>query len=722
MTKTTRIVRNRLLAAAILIALAWVGAQAQDASPGTETELEPVIVVIGKRANLDTIPGSGTILDASVLEDSRVFSVNEAMRKVPGIFARDEEGFGLRPNLGIRGLNPTRSSKLLMLEDGIPLAYAPYGDNASYYHPPVNRFERIEVLKGSSQILFGPQTLGGLVNYITPSVPLDLEGSVAATYGSEDYLEFHGAIGDTIDRTGYVLNGTWKESDGTRDNMHFKVGDVFLKVVQQLTDRQALTLRGSYYDEDSQITYSGLTLAEWEDDPRGNRFENDHMYAQHWSASATHQLELSDGAKLLTNAYYTSFDRDWWRQSSNSNQRPNDASDPACGGMTSLDTTCGNEGRLRDYWTAGIEPRINVSHELFGVDGVADAGLRYHQEHQHRVQANGDTPRARKPGTGPNAGIKEDSEREVAAWSGFVQNRFDLGRWAVTPGLRFEHVEYQRVDDLLGTHGTATVDEWIPGIGATFEPVAGTTLFAGVHRGFAPPGVADIITPAGGTVDLDPEYSWNYELGVRSDIRDGLYAEGTLFRLDFENQIVPASVAGGTGAALTSAGQTLQQGLELAGTIESTGFVDWPVDVFGRLSWTWLWTAQYVGDRYSNVPGFTDVKVTGNRLPYTPEQLLTGMVGLRTRFDLLLELEGVHTSSAYTDDLNTAEVTPNGQRGRMPGNTVWNLSANYPIDAWDCTLYLTVKNLTDELYVVDMSRGLVPGMPRLVQGGLELRF
>jgi Fe(3+) dicitrate transport protein len=303
-----------------------------------------------------------------------------------------------------------------------------------------------------------------------------------------------------------------------------------------------------------------------------------------------------------------------------------------------------------------------------------------------------------------------------------VQNRFDLGRWTVTPGLRFEHVDYERVDHLLGTRGTATIDEWIPGIGATFEPASGTAVFAGVHRGFSPPGVADIITPLGGTVDLDPEYSWNYELGVRSDVREGLYAEATLFRLDFENQIVPASVAGGSGAALTSAGQTLQQGLEVAGNAESSGFVDWPVDVFGRLSWTWLWTAEFVGERYSSIPGFTNIKVTGNRLPYTPEQLLAATLGVRARFGLSVELEGVYTSSAFTDDLNTVEITANGQRGEMPGYTVWNLSANYPVAAWNCNLFLTVKNLTDELYVVDMSRGLVPGMPRLVQGGFAVRF
>jgi len=717
--------QSTILAAAISTLLGPPLVAAQDAAPPAppaDTELEPVVVVIGRRSNLDTIPGSGMVLDRTVLDESHVFSINEAMRKVPGIFARDEEGFGLRPNLGIRGLNPTRSSKLLMLEDGIPLAYAPYGDNASYYHPPVNRFERIEVLKGSSQILFGPQTLGGLVNYITPGVPAEFSGNVSATLGNEAYREVHGELGDTIGRTGYILNGTWKEADGTRENMHFEVGDLNLKVVHELTERQALTLRGNYYDEDSQITYTGLTLAEWKDDPRGNPFENDRMYAYRWGTSATHRLEMNEATVFTTNAYYTYFNRDWWRQSSNSNQRPNDASDPACGGMANLNTSCGNEGRLRQYWTAGLEPRVQVNHRMFGVENVTDAGLRYHQENQFRVQANGDTPGARQPGTSRNAGIREDSDRDVTAWSGFVQNRFDLGRWTVTPGLRFEHVDYVREDNLLGTRGTATVDEWIPGIGGTFEPVAGTTVFAGVHRGFSPPGVADIITPQGGTVDLDPEYSWNYELGVRSDVRSGLYAEATLFRLDFENQIVPASVAGGTGAALTSAGETLQEGLEVAGNIESTGLTDWPVDVFGRLSWTWLWTAEFVGERYSSIPGFTSVKVTGNRLPYTPEQLLAATLGVRAKFGLSVELEGVYTSSAFTDDLNTVEVTPNGQRGEMPGYTVWNLSANYPVEAWNLNLFATVKNLTDELYVVDMSRGLVPGMPRLVQGGFEVRF
>lgn len=708
-----------LAAVTTLLIAAPAIAQEQDS---TSDALEPVVIVIGERIALDRVPGSGAVLDHSLLEASHVFTVNEALRKVPGVFTRDEEGFGLRPNIGIRGLNPTRSTKVLLLEDGIPLAYAPYGDNASYYHPPVERFERIEVLKGSGQIAFGPHTVGAVINYITPPVPAESGGSLAASFGNEDFREVHGSYADRLGKTGFIAHGTYKETDGARENMNFRIYDLNLKVVQELTERQALTLRSNYYDEDSQLTYSGLTLAEWRDDPRQNPFANDHMYAYRWSTSATHRFELDPATTFLTNAYYTYFNRDWWRQSSNSGQRPNDRSDPACGGMANLDTTCGNEGRLRQYWTAGVEPRVTVEHGLFGGDNVTEAGVRYHREDQYRIQANGDRPNSREPGSGPNAGIKEDSDRSVTATSAFVQNRFDFGRWSVTPGVRYESVDYERVDNLLGTRGTSEVDQFIPGIGATYEALPGTVLFGGVHRGFSPPGVADIVTAQGGSVDLDAELSWNYELGLRSRPRDGVSLEATLFRLDFENQIVPASVAGGSGATLTSAGETLQQGLELAGEAQGTAFFDWPVETFVRVSYTWIADAEYVGKRYSNIPGFSTVRVTGNRLPYAPEHLLAATVGLRTDFGLDVELEAVYTSSAYTDDLNTVDVVANGQRGEIPGYTVWNLAANYGLDACDCRLFFTAKNLTDKLYVADMSRGLVPGMPRLVQAGFEVRF
>jgi Fe(3+) dicitrate transport protein len=687
----------------------------------TSAPAVPEVVVIGTADRLATIPGSAHVLDASALEASRVFTVNEAIRKVPGVYARDEEGFGLRPNLGVRGLNPTRSSKVLLLEDGLPLAFAPYGDNATYYHPPVERFERIEVLKGSGQVLFGPQTIGGVINYITPRPTEEFAGALSFNAGNRDYRELHARVGDTIDTTRYSLDVTRKKTDGARDHMHFEISDFNAKLVHDFPGNHALTFRVSHYDEDSDVTYSGLTLAEYLANPRGNPFTNDEFVARRSAVSLTHRVDFNDALALATSVYYTAFDRDWWRQSSNSSQRPNDASDPACGGMANLLTTCGNEGRLREYSTAGIEPRFTWRHGFLGTSGEAEFGVRYHREDQYRIQANGDTPTARSPGVGMNGGIVEDNTREVQAMSVFLQNRFVFGDWSVTPGVRFEQVDYARRNHLNGAAGETDIGEWIPGIGATYAFGERTTVFVGAHRGFAPPLVADIITNTGGSVDLDPELSWNYELGVRSALRGGLHVEATAFSMDFENQVISASVAGGIGATLTNAGETLHRGFEvllqleraLAGTAHR-----W----YLRGAYTRLATAEFRGTRFSAIPGFTSVSVTGNRLPYAPEELLTLTGGIELVSGLSLELEGVYNSDVFTDDLNTVQIQPNGQRGRIPSYTIWNAAVNYALPRSGWTVFLATKNAADELYIVDMTRGIIPGAPRLVQGGFSYRF
>jgi Fe(3+) dicitrate transport protein len=703
------------LPAALLVALT-LSAAAQDRAPLAE------IVVIGEADRLATIPGSAHVLDQSVLEASRVFTVNEAIRKVPGVYARDEEGFGLRPNFGVRGLNPTRSSKVLLLEDGLPLTYAPYGDNASYYHPPVDRFERVEVLKGSGQVLFGPQTIGGVINYITPRPAEDLSGTISFHGGNRDYSELHARVSDTLDATSYAVGVTRKATDGARDNMHFEVSDVNLKLMHEFPEDNALTLRASWYDENSDVPYSGLTLAEYQANSRANPFVNDEFKARRSALSLTHRADFTDRVALSTSVYYTSFDRDWWRQSSNSSQRPNDSSDPLCGGMVNLNTTCGNEGRLREYSTAGVEPRLTLAHELFGVAGEAELGLRYHTEDQYRIQANGDTPLARSAGSGVNGGVVEDNLREVEAASMFAQNRFTFGDWDVTPGVRFESIDYWRRNNLTGQAGATTMRQWIPGIGATYTVGDATTVFAGAHRGFAPPVVSDIITNTGGSIELDPELSWNYELGVRMTPRAGLHLEATVFEMDFENQVIAASLAGGIGATLTNAGETLHRGIELQVVLGSAELLGSTHNWYLRTAYTDLDTAEFRGVRYSSIPGFTTVDVSGNRLPYAPEQLLTVTGGVELASGLAFELEGVYTSSAFTDDLNTVDVVANGQRGQMPSSTVWNVAANYSLQESSWTLFMAVKNVDDQVYVVDMTRGLIPGAPRLVQGGFSYRF
>lgn len=761
---TRRLRRLALAGATALAAPVWAAApvaslviaSAADTADAIAPDAE--IIVVGDAIRAGRIAGSTALVSETDLQRSRVFTVNDALRQVAGVFPRDEEGAGARPNIGIRGLNPVRSTKVLLLEDGIPLGFAPYGDNASYYHPPIERFRRIEVLKGAAQVRFGPQTIGGVINYITPDAPEAFTARVTGSVGNRDTANVDAVVGGRALGGGLLLHVNHKQTDGNRDNQHLRFTDIFLKGSWELGADHGLTLKLSRFREDSQVSYSGLTRAEFAADPRGNAFVNDDFQAARLNATLSHRWRLADAATLKTTAYYHHFTRDWWRQSSNSGQRPNDSSDPACGGLANLATTCGNEGRLRDYDTWGVESRVSLDHDLLGlgIGGETEFGVRFHEERQRRRQWNGDTPTARTPGIGVNGGVRENNERDASAFSAFVQSRLEFGPVAIIPGLRGEFIDYERrnlpLDVIAGGRPTGaqtapssarqSVDKLLPGVGVTWDVAKALTLYGGVHRGFAPPRVEDIITATGGGVDLDAELSWNWEAGVRGSLIKGLKADATFFVMDFSNQIVPQSVAGGVGTTLTSAGRTLHRGGEVSLTLSSrdAGWTGAETDLYARLATTWVADARYSGTRIAIAPCFDGATpgtpvltgsgpvpcgqardVRGNRLPYAPEWLVTGAVGVEHRgFTGQVELVG--QSSMFADDVNLIPVTPDGQRGRIGGWAQLNVALAYgpPQGKWE--VFVSARNLTGRLFVIDRARGALPGQPFMLQGGVTVRY
>lgn len=672
-------------------------------------------------ASLDSIPGSVYIIHKSTLQNTHPFTFSEVLRQVPGLHVRDEEGFGLRPNIGVRGLNPTRSSRVLLLEDGVPLSFAPYGDNASYYHPPVDRFQSIEVIKGTGQILYGPMTIGGVINYITPDPPKKPGGSLTLVGGNRDYFNGHVNYGGTWKGVGLLFDYLRKQGEGSRENNRSGLNDINVKAMTSLGSSQLLMLKTNYYGEDSNVTYSGLREAEYLANPRQNPFRNDFFYGDRYGASASHVLIVNGDLSLTTNVYGSIFRRDWWRQSSNSAQRPNDAADPACGGLQNLNTTCGNEGRLRDYYTWGIEPRLHSSYKLFGLKNQMDLGARVHFETQEREQQNGARPNSR------SGVLVEDNRRKNEALSSFIQNRFMFGNWIVSPGLRVEHVTYERTNRLAndgaGVTGATSLTQLVPGIGVSYRANQRLLVFGGVHRGFAPPRTEDVISnTTGGTLDLDPELSWNTEAGVRTFPRAGITLDMTFFRMDYQNQIVPASLAGGSGSTLTNGGKTLHQGAELTAQIDTGTILRRRHNVYFRAVYTYLPTAEFVGRRFSNVSGFGNVSVSGNRLPYAPEQLMDFIIGYSHPSGVNALLEAIHVSRHFADDLNTVKPSADGQRGLIPGHTTWNATFNYKVESMRTTFFLTVKNLLDSTNIVDRARGILPSPPRRVQGGMIFRL
>ena len=666
----------------------------------------PRIDVIGGIFNLPNIAGSADVVESKDIEASRVFTVNEALRRVPGVNVRDEEGFGMRPNIGIRGLNPTRSTKITLLEDGVPLSYAPYGDNASYYHPPIDRFDRIEVVKGASQTAFGPQTIGGVINYITPTPPQKFGGSLVLVGGNRDYLNGGLSFGGK----GMLFDYTRKQGDGARDNLEHEINDLNFKTAFSLGANQALTLRANHFTEDSTVTYSGLTQAEFQNlGARYNPFKNDEFDTKRTGLSATHDLELGKNATLTTNLYYATFDRDWWRQSSTTTDTQCGAAFTAArnaGTAVNPDTCNSVQGRLRSYETRGVEPRLKLAHRM----GELEVGVKAHFEEQDRRQINGTTPTAR------NGTLAEDSLRETTAYSAFAINRLDFGQWSVTPGLRYEHIDSERINRLNPAQsGSDTMDAWIPSFGVTFNPSKTLTVFAGVHRGFAPPRTEDIIAGTGTSSEVDAEKSTNWELGMRAQPMKDADLQATVFRNDFSRQIAVGSIAGGS--TPLAQGETLYQGMELSGRMSNIA-----AGLYLRGAYTWLPTSEQITpftrvDNGTVVPG----SVAGNRLPYAPKYLLTAAVGYAAG-PLDVQLEAQHVGEQYSDFANTVTPAANGQTGKIADYTVWNITFNYSLDKKGTALFATAKNLADETYITDRTRGIQVGSSRLLQAGFKYAF
>ncbi len=679
--------------------------------------------VIGTDADaIAEIPGSVAVISSKELRASNPIDANEVLRRVTGVHIREDSGpVALRLNIGIRGLNPDRSRQVLVLEDGIPLSLAPYGEPELYYSPPIDRMQRVEILKGSGSILYGPQTIGGVVNFVTPDPPERAGGSVELIGGERGFLNFKTTYGGKLGKLGLYGSFLRKQGNSFR-SFNFGVTDFTGKFNYNFNERHILGGKISLYDESSNSTYLGLTQRQFELNPNENPVPNDLLKVRRYFGSLNHQFIIDSKTLLNTTVYGYNTVRNWRRQDFDRVRNPSriylgvfgDETIP--GGAVFLRDSAGS--RNREFNVAGIESRLSKEYSIAGNRSSFTGGLHYVYEKAFDDYIQGATATS-------SDGVLRDSEtRPARGISAFIQNRFAFGRkFTITPGLRYENYKYERnitrarvnnIPSDVSIFGEDDVSAFVPGIGATFQPVEQVTIFAGVHRGFAPPRVKDAVSSAGVPVELDAEFSWNYEIGARFATRRGFNAEATFYTLDFKNQIIPASQSGGATSTLINAGETLHRGFEL-----QAGFD------FGRLFD--IRQSITTDFRYSNlaVARFENGIFDGNRLPYAPENLFSFIVGYRHPLGFGAQYDISFVGSQFADNNETVAPTANGEIGLIPSYKLHNFSIDYErrFERFSITPFVTIKNLTNEIYISSRApQGIQPGMFRQVNAGLRVRF
>ncbi|NIZ93845.1 TonB-dependent siderophore receptor, partial [Kineosporiaceae bacterium B12] len=656
----------------------------------------PTIQVIGSQEDsISKIPGAAVIVSQEQIQQFTPSSTEEILKRVSGVYVKPEEESAIVANIGMRGIS-SADYKTLILEDGVPVAAGLFVGNGRYYNPRIQRIDSIEVLKGSSALRYGPMNIGGVVNYRTKQ-PKDgalVDLSIGSWDTYKTTVELGGSSPTKDSNVGAILS--WAKSDGFMDKS-YEMKDAVIKAGTAIGDNQWVGVKFTHYENDANISYRGQFLGEYHAKKQNNPAPDDWFLTERNSFDINHRWDINPDTELQTLLYWSEMNRDYWRYGVNA------TASQAAGRWIYTDNVSGNN---RAFERIGAETRLIAKNTIFNLPGEAEIGLRVMNEKMDDVTIN--ATRA-TPRTGTTAKDTKDSAKSVAL---YAQNRFDISdQLSVTPGVRVERYEQQRDDKQKNETVKTSNTEVMPGLGVTYQFIPAVQLYASVYKAFSPALNGDSLS---GMKDqkLDAETAVSWELGLRGQ-QDAVRYELTAFRMDFDNQIIPAN--SNSDFQTTNGGKTYNQGLEGAVSLEfENGF-----DVFANL--TWIANAEFKGDRY-NKNGSLKSK-DGDRVPYTPEWVANLGVGY-TYAGLRSQLSANYTGSQFTDELNTKPIVENTSgffTGKIDAYTTVDLTTRYTLND-QVEFYGAVKNLEDKRYIASLRQGIYVGPERSFEAGVRYRF
>ena len=713
----------------------------EDAIERATIRIRERVNVVGTDKALETIPGAAYALEGEELERQKhgLDDIHHMLRQVPGIVIQEEEGYGLRPNIGMRGSGSERSAKITLMEDGVLIAPAPYTAPAAYYFPVTGRMESIEIRKGSSQIKFGPRTNGGALNLVSTRVPASLALSADLAFGQDRTGKAHVYLGDSYSNVGWLFetyqlrtNG-FKELDGG-DSTGFYVQDYVGKLRFNTSPSshifQSFELKIGAGAESSDETYLGLTDEDFAANPvrRYAASQPDNIQWDHQQFQAQHFLAVPNGIDVTTTVYRNNFARNWYKLQSILGTGIasifND-SDDSEGHAHELAVAKGDSSNLddlkvrannREYYSQGVQTVAGFSAAAHRFE----LGFRYHEDEEDRFQHEDGYQMidGRMNLTSSGApGSQTNRVSDARAFALFAQDQIEFSRWTFVPGIRYESIDMTRTDydkadpnrtdplRVRDNHVTAI----IPGAGLTYRVSPRINLFGGIHKGFSPPGPgADAFT--------ESEESVNYELGFRGK-RETLTSELVFFYNDYSNLLGADTLSsGGEGEGnLFNGGASRSMGLEAALGYDFAELIPGRYRFPTRLSYS-LTDAVFLTSFESTYAPWGEVQA-GDALPYLPRHQLYASFAIEDDGWIF----GVDANyGAHMRTVAGRGPIPKGQG--TDAYFVVNVFGELDI-AKDLRVFASVQNLTNNAYIVARRpAGARPGLPRTVMAGIKLRL
>ncbi len=741
---------NRKPVFIILFSLGYSGiySQEQQVKKDSVYQLQEIVVssqqILGSKFKARNRTGSAYYISPEEIRRLGYTDINRMLKAVPGVNMYEEDGFGLRPNISLRGTKAERSERISIMEDGVLAAPAPYSAPAAYYFPNVARMEAIEVLKGSSQVQYGPFTTGGAINLVSTPIPNCFSGKANISYGSKNTFKSHTSVGSSWKHFGYMVEYLRYQSDGFKKYEDhaakgFKRNDIIAKI-RVKTDHvkgvnHALELKFGYADENSDETYVGLSADDFKKTPflRYPGSQMDKLKTDHRQWVATYLLTFSNKLKITTNAYYNYFHRNWYKlndvRAGITSKEKRSIADVLVDPETNIryfDILTGKTDREeeallvrannRTYRSRGIQTRAEYRFNLNEFFFDLEFGLRYHADEEDRFQWDDSYSMKNKKMVLFMEGIHGTNANRVTsanALAGYLLAKLRYDAWTVTAGLRYEDVDLLKKDytkEDLARSGKVRIETpnharvLIPGVGLHYQLMPAASVFFGIHKGFAPPSAE---------LYQKPESSVNMELGTRVAIGN-FRAELIGFYNNYSNMLGSDLAASGGAGTLEqfNVGEARVKGAEFLvqyQPLPKNCNVRLPLQV----SYTYTDTEirnSFESHSWGNV-------VRGDEIPYIFKHALNMQLGIECKWFY------ANIGARYNSDMRTSPGQGTiAEREKVPANLIFDASLNVFVNKY-LTVRLNAINLTNRVYLTSRHpAGLRAGHPFGIYAGANVQF
>jgi len=645
-----------------------------------QEELSEVTVTsTGIKRQIKDFAGTVNIVSSAQIKELALPAVGDAVRFMPGVNYIDEDGRGLRPGIGLRGIDPARNSNTLVVIDGkIPIGQS-YSDMGGYYMMPVGAIESIEVIKGASPALYGSGSIGGVVNIITKKGAAQPYTNLNLQYGNHNALNIGvETVGNTNEGAmNYYAGFHRRQGDGFRKSRsRYAVNDFTGNVTTKVGEKNEWRFFVNGFTEYSD-TPGGLSQAQWDADPEQSVNPHDFFEARRFSTAISYKRLFDENNSLTTSIYGSYLKRDWWLDNRNT--------DATKRKFTSA---------LRDIPSLGLFSDYERTNTLFGKENKLLAGIRLHADITHNVSVEGDKMGVKEGKTTAN------SANTVAVVEGYVFDEFHItDKFNINPGLRYTFVNYDKEDYFRNQWDNTNEDAFIYSLGLFYKFSEKYRAYFSYSKGYKMPQIREAFVTNG---DLDAEKSNNYELGLRTQPTDWLELELAAYILDFDHKIFRE------GGLLNNGDKALHRGIEVSGSI-------YPIEGLKLYGSGAIQKATIEYGTYK-----------GNIVPYAPHY--TATAGAKYQFTLgegtlTINSYANFVSSQFSDKKNTEIGSADGNVGAIPKFFLLNATANYNIKKWNVNL--NALNLLNRKYFTTRHRawgGIMPAATISVLAGVGYQF